>query len=100
MLIFNISFYVNETSLISWKQWIDEVLFKGVDSRVSGLSVEVFEIVSARTEQDSIVFSVQWRCADIEQIQQLDDCVAGILPALKPKFGESVAHFSSIMKKL
>lgn len=100
MLIYNTSFYVNEALIEAWKRWVDEHLFKAVDKQVSGLSGEVFEVVSATSEGNIIVFSVQWRCANFEQIQQLDACVAGILPTLKYQVGDSVAHFSSIMKKL
>lgn len=99
MLIFNTSFYVNEALIEEWKRWLDEQLFSEVNNQVSVVPAEVFEVVSASPDENR-VFSVQWRCTDFKQIQQLDDCVATILPTLKSRFGESVGHFSSLMKKL
>jgi hypothetical protein len=99
VLVFNTSFYVSEGSVADWKLWLDEQLFAEVGKQVGVLPTEVFEVVSARPEENRI-FSVQWRCADFEQIQQVDDCVATVLLTLKSQFGESATHFSSIMKKL
>jgi len=99
VLIFNTSFYVSEGSVEDWKQWLNERLFVGVNKQVGALPTEVFEVVSARPEENRI-FSVQWRCNDLGQIQQVDDCVASVLSSLKTRFGESATHFSSIMKKL
>lgn len=99
MLIFNTSFYVSEGSVDDWKLWLDEQLFAEVGKQVGTLPTEVFEVVSARPEENRI-FSVQWRCDDLGQIQQVDDCVAAVLTTLKAQFGESATHFSSIMKKL
>ncbi len=99
MLIFNTSFYVSEGSVEAWKHWLNDQLFVEVNKQVGELPMEVFEVVSARPEENRI-FSVQWRCSDLGQIQQLDDCVASVLSSLKTLFGESATHFSSIMKKL
>ena len=99
MLIFNTSFYVNEALIEEWKRWLDNQLFLEVNKQVSVLSVEVFEVISGSADENR-VFSVQWRCSDLSQIQKLDDCVATILPTLKTQLGESVGHFSSLMKKL
>jgi hypothetical protein len=99
VLIFNTSFYVSEGAVEAWKVWLNEQLFSKVDQQVGALPTEVFEVVSARPEENRI-FSVQWRCSDLGQIQQVDDCVASVLSSLKALFGESATHFSSIMKKL
>lgn len=90
---------MSEGSVDDWKQWLDEQLFVEVGKQVGALPTEVFEVVSARPEENRI-FSVQWRCSDLGQVQQLDDCVATVLSSLKTQFGESATHFSSIMKKL
>ncbi len=99
MLIFNTSFYVNEALIEDWKRWLNEQLFVEVNQQVGALPTEVFEVVSARPEENRI-FSVQWRCNDLGQIQQMDDCVASALSSLKALFGESATHFSSVMKRL
>lgn len=99
MLIFNTSFYVSEGSVEDWKQWLNEQLFVEVGKQVGDLPTEVFEVVSARPEENRI-FSVQWRCSQLGEIRQVDDCVASVLSTLQAQFGESATHFSSIMKKL
>ena len=99
MLIFNTSFYVSEGSIEDWKRWLKEQLFAELDKQVGTLPTEVFEVVSVQPEENRI-FSVQWRCASWEAIQQVDDCVASVLTSLNAQFGESATHFSSIMQKL
>ena len=64
-----------------------------------GLDPDVFQVVSVNQENNTL-FSIQWRCADVEQVQVLDECMAGLLAELPKRFGEQVTHFSSIMKKL
>lgn len=74
-------------------------MIPAVKGSMPGMEAEVFEVVSVSQENNTL-FSVQWRCANDVQVQNLDEYIAGLLASLPKQFGEQVTHFSSIMKKL
>jgi hypothetical protein len=97
--IFNTSFYLGEQQLEDWNNWIQNTLLPEIENLLPGLKMEVFEVVSARPDENRI-YSVQWRCNNIIEIEKLDDCVGKNLNGFASRFGENAAHFSSVMKKL
>lgn len=97
--IFNTSFYVPESRFGKWQEWLQSHLFPATEKVVAGVSAEIFEVVSARPDE-SRIFSVQWRCHTIFEIEKLDTCVAAVLRDFGATFGEEATHFSSVMKRL
>lgn len=97
--VFNTSFYVVDLYQKKWEQWLHFEMIPAVGKTIPGLAVEIFEMVSVHSG-NSRVFSVQWRCSDVAQTENLDSCIAELLAGLTSQFGEKVTHFSSIMKKL
>ncbi len=97
--IFNTSFYVAESRFGKWEQWLQVHLFPATEKVIAGVSAEIFEVVSARPDE-SRIFSVQWRCRTIYEIEKLDTCVAEVLLGFASAFGEETTHFSSVMKRL
>jgi hypothetical protein len=84
---------------LQWEQWLRMEMIPMVERAIPGLTFEIFEVVSISGDSNR-VYSVQWRCMDVEQTQAVDSCVADLLADLTKQFGEGVTHFSSVMKKL
>ncbi|ASB48817.1 DUF4286 family protein [Alkalitalea saponilacus] len=98
VLIFNTSFYVPVTFADVWEEWIKTRLLPNVEASLPQLVVEVFEVVS-QTGGEHLIYSVQWRCNNSEEIGQLDDLLAPELQSLVAQFGDKITHFSSVMKR-
>ncbi len=99
LFIFNTSFYVSDLHCRQWEQWLEFELFSAIALKFPGLTHEVFEIVSVNSGNNK-VFSVQWRCLDLNQTQELNSFMVDLLGHLTKQFGEEVTHFNSIMKKI
>ncbi|MGQ1945820.1 DUF4286 family protein [Geofilum sp. OHC36d9] len=96
--IFNTSFYVNEQRLEEWRLWLKEDLEPlahntGTDINKIGL----FEVLS-ETPGDNLVFSFQWRCGSMRDVERLDASLAPVLQKVPVLFGDEITHFSSIMQ--
>jgi hypothetical protein len=98
VLIFNTSFYIDHADVEAWGRWTAERLLPEVEKAVGAVKVELFEVVSAESEE-SRVFSVQWRC-DEEQLARVDDVLAELLKECITVIGVSATHFSSIMRRI
>lgn len=97
--IFNTSFYVGKTSVVLWKQWLKNEFLPCVEKVLLGISHEIFEIISVKDHDDNRIFSLQWRCYKLEEIELLDQTIAPLLQILSSTFGEEVTYYSSIMEK-
>jgi hypothetical protein len=96
--IFNTSFYVNEQRLEAWRLWLKANLeplaqHSGTDINKIGL----FEVLS-ETPGDNLVFSFQWRCRSMRDVERLDASLAPVLQKVPVLFGDEITHFSSIMQ--
>ncbi len=97
--IFNASFYATPEHREQWKEWLYNEFLPAVNNDIPGLETEVFEVLSA-VNNDMLVFSVQLRCSNIEELKTIQLKTIPVFKSFKIQFGERVTNFNSVLKKI
>ncbi len=97
--IFNTSFYFADYDHKEWEEWLKSEMFTAAYKLLPDLKPETFHIISA-SQGGNNIYSVQWRCKEILQVNILDECMANSIISLKRLKGERINHFSTVLKKM
>ncbi|MBB6463728.1 DUF4286 family protein [Flammeovirga kamogawensis] len=100
MILYNISFHVEDEMLSSWKEWMKSFFIPEVLKTECFQSYKLMKLLSEKAENQGTNFALM---LDVDNLSAADKFMrtheAELHAILKEKFGEKVNQFRSILRE-
>ncbi|NLR92844.1 MULTISPECIES: DUF4286 family protein [Flammeovirga] len=100
MIIYNLSFHVEDEVLPSWKQWMNSFFIPAVMKSECFTQYKLMKLLSEKAEQAGTNFALM---LDVDNLVQVDKFMRQhemeLHTALKNKFGEKVSQFRTVLRE-
>lgn len=100
MIIYNISFHVDDDVLSTWKEWMKTFFIPEVMKSECFQSKKLMKLLSEKAESSGSNFALM---LDVENLSSADKFMRNheleLHTQLKQKFGEKVSQFRSILRE-